>query len=487
MKQLARLLTLVLALSVLMTSIINTASAEDGMFDEEVNLIWVQPVIDSIEFNIDAIMEEINKLTKEKINATITLVKIPFDEFTDRLNMMYTANERWDVTQGGFCNPIGTGVSMGAFAPIPRDTLEVYAPEYMTHFDSSVFDAVTYNGQIYACPIEQIWANEYELVFNEELTDKYQYDYTSVTGFDDLDDYLETILENEPDVVPFKTDPDSLNLLVYFFGWDCLVAPNVPGVVYTNSKDAEVINQFETEEFRSYLETMRRWYQAGYISADAATGGDSAMNKDFAVGTDVYVPGRRQMNYNLWGFYMNAVPISKSIALQTSKIQEHCQVISANCENIERAVAFINLLNTDEDILNLYIYGIPGVDWEYIDEERHIVKSLSAHYAYDFFVGNTLNTYPNDPDGFGAADEARSINANAEASTLLGFAFNVEPVSSQIALCSAICGEYLPGLLTGSVDYEVELANFNKALYDAGMQDIISEMQQQVDAWMFTK
>ncbi|MBR2950964.1 MAG: ABC transporter substrate-binding protein [Lachnospiraceae bacterium] len=461
-----------------------TTPEEVNLYEEEVNLIWVQPTIESIEVNLNAIMEEINKITKEKINTTITLLPIPFAEYEQRLRMMYTAGEAWDVTHGGFCNPLATGVSMGAFAPIPLETLNTYAPEYMTHFDESVWEAVTFNGEIYATPIEQQWSNQFCAFFNEDLIEKYGFDYTKVKTLDDLDEFMAIVKENEPDIVPIKLEANSLSLMCNYFGWDPLVAHNVPGIVYDTAETPTAVNQFETDEFKSLLETTRRWYQAGYIPEDAATGGTSSSEKDFAVHLAVYVPGRRETYKNLYGFYLKEQPIGEISALKTSKIQEHTQVISSNCENIERAVAFINLLNTDQELLNLYLYGILGTDWEFADTETNVVKSISGHYAYDFFVGNTLNTYPNDPSAIGFGEEVLELNAKSKASPILGFTFNAEPVSAQIAQCIAITDEYLPGFVTGTVDASAEYDDFINNLKKAGMDDILAEMQKQIDEWL---
>ncbi|MBO5070879.1 MAG: ABC transporter substrate-binding protein [Roseburia sp.] len=460
----------------------------DNLFEEEVNLIWVQPTIESVEENLDAIMEEINKITKEKINTTITLKTIPFAEYTDKLQMMYTSGEKWDVTHGGAWNAIPNGVSMGAFAPISREILETYAPEYMTHFDDSVWDAVTFDGQIYACPIEQPWTNTYTLLINEELAEKYNYDFSKITCLDDLDEYLALIKENEPDIQPTLFEMESLGLYCYYLHWDYLGGSyKIPGIIYDNVETPTVVNQFETDEFKDLLTTMRRWYLAGYLPEDAATGGSSADGKDWAVAMDVYIPGRRQLYYSIHGFYVDYQLIGEPSSIMTSKVQEHCQVISADCENIERAVAFINLLNTDEELLNLYLYGIEGTDYEWADEENKVIKPISTHYAYDWLIGNTFNTWPSDPSAVGATDEMRDMNAVAEASPILGFTFDAEPVSTQIAQCTTVSDEYLPGLVTGTVDPDAEYDAFIAALKQAGMDDIIAEMQRQIDEWLLAK
>ena len=43
------------------------------------------------------------------------------------------------------------------------------------------------------------------------------------------------------------------------------------GVVVNALEETTVENLYATEEYREYLDWMRKWYQAGYISKDAAT------------------------------------------------------------------------------------------------------------------------------------------------------------------------------------------------------------------------
>ena len=69
----------------------------------------------------------------------------------------------------------------------------------------------------------------------------------------------------------------------------------------------------------------------------------------------------------------------------------------------------------------------------------------------------------------------------------VGFAFDSEPVATQIAQCSAVAEEYLPALNCGAVDVDSTLEAFNAALKDAGVEQIIAEMQSQIDAWLATK
>jgi len=88
-----------------------------------------------------------------------------------------------------------------------------------------------------------------------------------------------------------------------------------------------------------------------------------------------------------------------------------------------------------------------------------------------FLVGNVFNEYYTDASQVGTWPETAEINANAQASCILGFAFDSEPVATQIAQCSAVAEEYLPALNCGAVDVDSTLEAFNAALKDARRAD----------------
>ena len=72
-------------------------------------------------------------------------------------------------------------------------------------------------------------------------------------------------------------------------------------------------------------------------------------------------------------------------------------------------------------------------------------------------------------------------------SPILGFAFNPEPVKTEIAQCQAVSKEYMPILGTGSADLATKLPEFLDKLNKAGSEKIVAEIQKQIDAWKATK
>ena len=210
---------------------------------------------------------------------------------------------------------------------------------------------------------------------------------------------------------------------------------------------------------------MREWNLAGYFPTDAVTGADSVGENDIrAIDTDpAHKPGGDITEGQLRGYDITGIAFG-DCAMTTGAVQATITAVSATSKNVERAVAFINLLDSDPEVLNLICHGIEGTDYEFVgDKADGLIKPISDYPGMlSFLVGNVFNEYYTDASQVGTWPETAEINANAQASCILGFAFDSEPVATQIAQCSAVVEEYLPALNCGAVDVDSTLEAFSE-------------------------
>ena len=467
------------------------APADDNPFAEEVTLHWAFPALQDSFPGFEAINEKLNEITKEKINAKIEFEMIPLGEYTEKMNMKFTAGEEFDICFTGAWNPYLPAVAKGAYAELTQDVLDKYAPDVVADLNSAVWDAIRVNGKLYGIPLQQIYVRQTGIRFNTELLNKYGFDPSTVKTLDDLDEYAATIKASEPDaVVIYNYGHLIYENMVNYLGYDVIVSNTTPGVVYYAAETPVVFNQFESEEFKALCEKMREWNLAGYFPTDAVTGADSVGENDIrAIDTDpAHKPGGDITEGQLRGYDITGIAFG-DCAMTTGAVQATITAVSATSKNVERAVAFINLLDSDPEVLNLICHGIEGTDYEFVgDKADGLIKPISDYPGMlSFLVGNVFNEYYTDASQVGTWPETAEINANAQASCILGFAFDSEPVATQIAQCSAVVEEYLPALNCGAVDVDSTLEAFNAALKDAGVEQIIAEMQSQIDAWLATK
>ncbi len=171
--------------------------------------------------------------------------------------------------------------------------------------------------------------------------------------------------------------------------------------------------------------------------------------------------------------------------------------VNAQSKNKEKAVELIELLNTNDELYRLITMGEEGVDYTWDEEDNFVLVDGKYNFNYnEWQIGQSYS--PEFARGQYAKGEKGEIrkqtqqmiydaDKTAEISPLTGFVFESSKVKTQIANCSAVITEMLPGLASGSIDPTTELPRFLERLEDAGVNDIIAEKQAQLDKFNANK
>ena len=473
---------------------------EEKFGGETVELTWCFPdargAADFSEWQ--RIVDAINEITVREINTKINIEVIPLGEYTEKMSLKYNANERWDVCFSGTqWNSYTNSVSQGVFAELEDDYMKTYMPNTMKEIDSKYFEALTINGKLYGVPLQQIYVRQNGIKFEADWADEIGFDYNSVKDYEDLEPYFEMLKNNDPayDECFFGAGEGLMENVVSYMGFDFLITSLLPGVIRVDDETCTVINQYETEEFKYIASLMEKWYKAGYFTDAAYAGGQENWNFDedrSPVGLEPVVkPGGDAISTmkmaNINGATIKTVAVGDPAVLTTSSIMQTTMAVSANCPYPGRALAFIDLLQTNEELLNLICYGQEGIDWDWVDKDQKLIEIAFGAYPGNepFFVGNTFLSYYVHDSQLGCWEETKQINANAKASPLLGFTFDTDPVSNEISTIEGSINQYMDLILCGMGEggHEAAIAELNRFLYDAGLQNILDEMQRQVNEW----
>lgn len=175
--------------------------------------------------------------------------------------------------------------------------------------------------------------------------------------------------------------------------------------------------------------------------------------------------------------------------------------VNKNSKNAERAVEFLNLVNTDMYLRNLLNYGIEGVHWEkaevpadeaaaaegkaYIyDTKVKLIEEKRKDYSVPYWVqGGLFNTYVLENEPIDKWNTFKEFNDASKEAPSFGFDFNLDPVSTQVAGFRNVLDEFGKSLFTGSVEPSEYLPQFQKKMEATGIQEVIDEMQAQIDVW----
>ncbi|WP_314590487.1 ABC transporter substrate-binding protein [Paenibacillus terrigena] len=466
--------------------------AAEGNQNEElppVELVWNFP-LSAIPQDLATVQEAVNKITKEKINATVKLQAHTFADYNQKMNTIVASGEKYDVAWVANWNwDYLQNQSKGAFLELD-DLIQQNAPDLLKSMPDFVWDAAKIQSKIYAIPNYQTVTKKEGFVIQKRFADKYKLDVSTIKKFEDIEPFLKQIKEGEaPDVVPFLNDKTGRFSLMYQSqGLEAIT--NVVGVELQNPD--KPINLLETQQYKHYLDVMRDWYTKGYINENAAT----LKNKNDIIKTgnaavqfhNVLKPGGEvEAKAANGGNDVIYVPITDAYA-STGTVITTMQSISKNSKNPERAMMFINLLNTDKELYNTISYGVEGKHYKKVsDNVVQINKDGGYAPNANWVFGNTFNAYLVEGMDPSVMEQTKKENESATKSPLMGFKFDNTPVMAEIANLATVIDEHLPGLDTGTVDPNTNLKVFQDKLKLAGIDKVIDEMAKQIEAWKQTK
>ena len=89
-----------------------------------------------------------------------------------------------------------------------------------------------------------------------------------------------------------------------------------------------------------------------------------------------------------------------------------------------------------------------------------------------------------DPDVF---EQMLKFNKEGKKSKGFGFAYNTEPVETELTALKNVQEKYRISLETGAVDPDEYLPQYEEALKQAGLDKLIEEKQKQFDEWLATQ
>ncbi|RKP49869.1 extracellular solute-binding protein [Cohnella endophytica] len=475
----------------------NTApSASNSAVSElqPVELTWYYPQPNA-QPDLEAVEEAVNQIIRPKINATIKLKPIDFGEYDQRMNTVAASGEAFDIawTANWLFDYVGN-VNKGVFLPLD-DLLPRYAPELQTALPDFMWEQVKVGGKIYGVPNYQSVTGREGYIVPKEYADPYELDISSIKKFEDIEPFLAQIKQNNPGVSPLVMDRNGMfGYLVHSQGIGTLpITSNPPIGMYDNDVSLKLLNVYASPEYAHYLDVVRAWYLKGYINKDAPT--IKAVDELAKSGKGVVTfslslnPGSETIlsNGRYGGKPILYVPLTDFLIDSNPGIST-VNAIGANSKNPERAMMFLNMVNSDKELFNTLAYGVEGKHYSKVGENTIKINDKCGYNPHSSFVyGNTFNGFLLEGQSPDIYEVQKKTNEQTKPTLVAGFKFDASPVATEIANVQSVLDEYLPGLNTGAVDPAKKLPDFLDRLQKAGIDKFLQEAQKQIDAWKMAK
>lgn len=497
--------SIVLGLSACGNSETGQSSEAQAMGEEDTAEIVVA-YYTSTEVNMEdtqQVQDAINDITLQKINTQATLLPISIGSWSQQINLMISGGDQLDLVPTFF---FGSGTfdsmrSSNQLMPL-NDLLEEYGQDILKEIPSEYFETTTYDGDIFAVPADKdqvstIWyAMRTDVLEELGLIEKAR----QISSMQDIEEILESVKENT-ELTPLFGNGSSGGVL--HFG-SALVSGEFEDAVGINklvndyivtldTEPQKVVNLYETDAYKDSVQLMHDWYEKGYIFQDATT--TEEVNYDtvkngkcfsFFYGAEL---STKNAGLAGCGYDMTVVKVFDA-PITTATVNTNCWTIPVKSSEPEAAMRFLNLMYSDKELIDLLNYGVKDVHYTVLDDGTYGPVSGSANASASYPLNLTWlfgNQYMSgvwvgdDPD---LREQSREINDNAKVSELLGFAANAGGFDTQISGITSACNEYVSGLVCGVSTPDEVLPEFNEKLKAAGIDEIVSEVQTQLDAWL---
>ncbi|WP_314587977.1 ABC transporter substrate-binding protein [Paenibacillus terrigena] len=457
---------------------------------DPVNLTWY--VVGTPQKDQQLVTDEINKILKEKINATLTINTIDWGAYDQKMNVITSSGEPYDLAfTSSWANNYTQNVSKGALLPLD-DLLQKYGKHILEQVPEKYWPAVKVNGKTYGVLNYQIYAIGRGLNIKKDLADKYALDRSKVKKMSDITPFLEGVKQGEPGVTPFMATGTVPAMNELFDNESGMTIDQVQGNslnplgIHTDDPSLKVFNMVESPEFMAQAKMFRDWYQKGLIRKDAASlkdGKAEGKTGKYAVLTGGFGPGSETAATTEYGYpIVQAQTVVQYV--NTGSIIAAMTGINKNSKNPERAMMLLDLLFEDKDLYNLVTYGIEGMHYTKSgDNTVEIVKdsAYNPNNAWEF--GSWFNAYVQKGQPADTWDQMKKANDDSITSPLLGFLYNADTMKRENAQINAIMNEYLPIIYTGTQDPEKSVPELIQKLKAAGVDALITDSQKQIDDW----
>ncbi len=433
--------------------------------------------------------EELNKLLKDKINATIKINAVDWGNWAQKINLMSASGEPFDLAFTAGWDNFNGNVAKGAFLDM-TPLIDQYAKETKAQIDPLLLSGTAVNGKTYAIPTEKEMASEFGVVLNKEMVDKYKFDISTIKSLKDLEPMLQTIKEKEPNMIPMWGGKNNVTLIPY----EMIGNSAVPGAISMDGS-TKVVDQWETPEMQEMLKLLKDWSGKAYFQNDPATQKDNAPpNKAGTIFAQwqQLTPGKDAQLSQQYGHQLVQIVLTEPYTA-SGDLSGAMTAISRTSKNPERAMMLINLLHTDAKILNTLVAGVEGKHYTKIDDTTIKVPDgmTAGQTGYspgnNYMFGNQFLNYLWENEDPQKWEKYKEFNASAKPSAIVGFMYDSEPVKNEEAAIVNIYNSYIDGLSTGVLDYETVLPEFIDKMKKAGLDKVIAEKQKQIDAFLSTK
>ena len=342
---------------------------ETGTDSEEItHIIMTYQTKDSSRTEqLDAVMEAVNAIAREEIGVEVELLQVDAVQSRDLYPLLLTQGKRIDLMVLNY-EDITSYIKQNMLMPL--DSLLELAGQGIVNLSGQSGDLLggaLIDGSTYGISVPEetrgkcgaVWV---PMRYLEEVD--FYYSENHIYSLDELDVLFARLKEKHPEKYPFGQlcGNYSFTTSVFFLNdYDALGSSNWTGVLDLRKDSGIFVNYYETDGYYNWLTYLRKWYLDGYIYPDAAV--TNVEPKELLRSGIIMSIPKTGMPFVFdeenCGEPMAALRTTSVISMGGSST-DIFWTLPVTCKEPEAAMRFLNLMYTNEQVVNLLAWGIEG-------------------------------------------------------------------------------------------------------------------------------
>ena len=473
--------------------------------------------------NSDKVWAAFNEQLQQYVpNTTVEFIDVSFDEYSEKFSQVLASGEGVDLAWTGWLINKPQNIADGNLMPLD-DLLAEYGQGIVDILGENVVEIHRNadDGKLYYLPSWQglvgdrrgwlvvteiaelagdTWIEDTEAALN-----KWRNNYSEGT------EAFQAVLDQATKYLAAAKEAGKLGAGINtgrVFGWSMYNGTRSnPGVggseigIPFEDNTFTVIDGVASEHYKLYAKTMADWYKEGYIRSDIMSVDTSTLTtpKNGEITDTTYVfscdPYLTEADQEAAiadaGMDMTYLPIEENAYLilggDTSYAIPYC------ADEPERAMMVLNAIYSQPDLYNTLIYGIEGEDYTKNADgtitTSYVGASPTADDSYGiqrWIIGSCKNALINNGTDPNYYADLEALEETARVNPFLNFTFDRTNVEGICASILNVYYEYGPQLDNGVAgdNWEELYNNYMAARKDAGIEELVTEFQNQLNAYI---
>lgn len=448
----------------------------------------------------ERVWENVSAICGDRLNADFDVVFIPWgDEYPQKLQLAISSGDNFDICFDADWWSYNTLVNKGAYLDI-SDLAQTYMPNYYKRLEETGNLSACYVGEGMYCipweapynprPFFTWWDNRIDNTVTTMSED-------DISTIEDVDRFLQEAKALNPDfphIFECYGDYDIMTLLQPKYNlakWDFHY------LTFDLSKEkVTIVAEEQTDMFAECGKWAKKWVGDGVYPIDIATNnaahtalGDKHNYAGYSMYEYIAYDDRwKDENFHYAQLYPEGLFVNKSPT-------NNLLAINKNAANPERALMFLDLLYSDDEVFDAVMYGIKDdtytidADGNYIWAEEGMDATNTSWMEWvsqwAFWRLEKMKPTPaRSAEAWDMNNEFLVQDGNVN-SPLAGFVPDTSKIKNEIAARDSLYSEMGFLIEYGLVDdVDAAVAEYRQKQEAIGLDKIIAEIQSQVDAYL---